>query len=213
MTHLENIDAIAESGRLLAHRALLTVEAQKFRSLADPNIQARRASTRVPCGRGGVLDDYVPFSFSPRSPMLYRVAKGGRDGVPGHTEGGQDLLTFLVVDVAALDRRRPGDLVITDGHPLKRLTRFEPWSIGTARELLDPEILGAKYWKDTDSDPDRERRRQAELLVYEYVELDDVTKVACRTPATAKAVTRILQTHGRRIPVDVTRHYYYDVPS
>jgi len=200
------VGAIAEHGRILAWSALQGTGAPKFHSLADPAIQNRRGQTRVPCGSGGVLLDYVPLAFSPRSPMLYRVAKGG---VPGHPEGGQDRLVFFEVDVAVLGDRRPDDLVITDGHPLNPLTRFEPWSTRTARDLLDPEVLSAEYWKNTDDDGDRERRRQAELLVYSHVSLNEVRAVACRTTRTAKEVVAVLHGHGQRIPVHVATRYYY----
>lgn len=197
--------AIAESGRILARSALQGAGAPEFRSLADPSIQDRRAQTRVPCGCGGVLSDYVPFSFSPRSPMLYRVAKGG---VPGHPEGGQDRLVFFVVDVAVLGHRRPDDLVITDGHPLKKLTRFEPWSTSIAHDLLDPEVLSDAYWTNTDDDGDRERRRQAELLVHDHLNLEDVLEVTCRTVGTAREVRNALLAHSRSIQVRVAPGYY-----
>lgn len=97
----------------------------------------------------------------------------------------------------------------TDGHPLNPLTRFEPWSTRTARDLLDPEVLSAEYWKNTDDDGDRERRRQAELLVYSHVSLNEVRAVACRTTRTAKEVVAVLHGHGQRIPVHVATRYYY----
>ena len=52
--------------------------------IAYQGIQDRRATTRVPCGAEGVLHDYVPFYFAPRSPMLYTIHKGN---VESYREG------------------------------------------------------------------------------------------------------------------------------
>jgi hypothetical protein len=42
--------------------------------------------------------DYVPFYFAPRSPMLYKLHKGG---VPNYTNG-QDPLVYLVSSAEAV---------------------------------------------------------------------------------------------------------------
>jgi len=47
---------------------------------------------QVPLAPYGCVADYVPFYFAPRSPMLYKLHKGG---VPNYT-GGQDPLVYLV---------------------------------------------------------------------------------------------------------------------
>lgn len=56
----------------------------------------------VPVGPKGVPADYVPFSFAPRSPMLYVIDKGG---IPEYGEG-QDPLVHLVTDVDTIIRKQ-----------------------------------------------------------------------------------------------------------
>jgi hypothetical protein len=75
ITHIDNLKSILSAGRLLAYNAMSAAKTQ-YPNIAYENIQDRRATTYVPCGRGGVLHDYVPFYFAPRSPMLYTINRG-----------------------------------------------------------------------------------------------------------------------------------------
>ena len=70
ITHVENLASIIREGGLrcdreAAERGLAEV------GIAHQHIKDRRAGRRVPLPPGGTLDDYVPFYFAPRSPMLY----------------------------------------------------------------------------------------------------------------------------------------------
>jgi hypothetical protein len=56
------------------------------------HIKERRAKVAVPCGPGGVVADYAPFYFAPRSPMLYAIHRGNVDGA----DHGQAEMVHLV---------------------------------------------------------------------------------------------------------------------
>ena len=43
--------------------------------ISDEGIQGRRARRKVEAGPGGVLHDYVPFYFTPRSLLIHRIFK------------------------------------------------------------------------------------------------------------------------------------------
>ena len=90
ITHLDNLPGILRTGCLHCHRQLHQA-GQHPVNIAYQGIQDRRASTRVPCGPGGVLHDYVPFYFAPRSPMLYAIH---RNQIQGYS-GGQSPILHL----------------------------------------------------------------------------------------------------------------------
>ena len=54
--------------------------------------------------------------------------------------------------------------VIADGHPLATFTELHDGLSGLKR--VDLPLMAERIWKGTKADPDRERRRQAELLVH-----------------------------------------------
>lgn len=74
ITHINNLSSIIKQGGLQSH---ITIQQQgiKYKDVANQDIQSRRNRTKIPLGPGGILHDYVPFYFAPRSPMLYYLYK------------------------------------------------------------------------------------------------------------------------------------------
>jgi ssDNA thymidine ADP-ribosyltransferase, DarT len=91
ITHIDNLESILSEGGLLAYNVMLETQTN-YTNIAYENIQDRRATIRVPCGGCGVLHDYVPFYFAPRSPMLYTINRGN---VKSYTQG-QSTVIHLV---------------------------------------------------------------------------------------------------------------------
>lgn len=161
ITHINNLESIISEGGLLAYNAMRTAEIQ-YTNIAYENIQNRRATFRIPCGAGGVLHDYVPFYFAPRSPMLYAINKGN---VPNYSQG-QAAVIHLVSSVDYIDAEGL-DFVFTDGHAAMTFTDF----FDDLNDLgaIDWDVMKSRYWNDTDEDNDRKRRRQAEFLVRNFL--------------------------------------------
>jgi len=72
-------------------------------------------------GPRGVVADYLPFYFAPRSPMLYAIA---RDNVPEYT-GGVDPLVYLVTTADRLGQLRLPMLFI-DRNAVLATAHFTP---------------------------------------------------------------------------------------
>lgn len=201
-THIDNLEAV------LTDRALrCDSSVQQFGSLvretADAALKEKRRRIAVP-RTGGVLADYVPFYFAPRSPMLLNLATGR---VAGYHDG-QDPLVFVVVDI---DRLIDSGHVIaaTDGHPVDALTEFLPNRVAIESEV-DWELMVEEYWNNTDADGDRKRRRQAEFLIKNEVPLHDVEELVVRTRAMAGAVVAKLRSHDLGLRVSVRPGSYYE---
>ena len=149
--------------RGLLCRRTVHAEGIQFQTISNEAIEDKRATTVVPCGPGGTLHDYVPFHFGPRSPMMSRISYRN---LSAYTQGQRPLL-YLVTSVATITAAGL-QLVYTDGHPLAALSdTFDDADQIEAR--VDLALMRERYWKDTEDDPDRERRRQAELLVHHCV--------------------------------------------
>lgn len=118
ITHLDNLPGILRAGCLHCNRQMSDGGLHPV-NIAYPGIQDRRATTSVPIGPGGVLHDYVPFYFAPRSPMLYALHK---DQVEGYS-GGQVPIVHLVTSVARLTETGH-QFVYTDGHATMVFSRF-----------------------------------------------------------------------------------------
>jgi ssDNA thymidine ADP-ribosyltransferase, DarT len=58
-----------------------------YYNIGYKNLIDKRGSRIVPVEPGGVLNDYVPFYFAPRSPMLYSIHTGFVQGFTGSQSG------------------------------------------------------------------------------------------------------------------------------
>jgi hypothetical protein len=204
-THVDNLPAIVAEGRLwcdtLARTRLTATE------VGDLEIKAARLRRVVPAGRGGRVGEYVPFYFAPRSPMMYRIACDHRDTVPGRYSGGDRPLVYLVARIGGLIDAGL-DWVATDGNAATATTEFS-CDLARMDRMIDWALMSAERWNNTESDPDRQRRRMAEFLVYGSVPLSVIHQVGTYSDLYASRTKEILTGHGLASEVYVRPGWYY----
>jgi len=171
-------------------------------SIAYENIQDRRARTMVVCGPGGVLHDYVPFYFAPRSPMLYTINHGNVPNCPD----GQGRVLHLVAGAQAVQTSGAG-FVFTNGHAI--IAMSDQFDDLAALAEVDWEVMKSTYWHDTAEEPDRKRRRQAEFLVHDFVPYALIEEIAVCTQQVADEVRAIVRNNPHQPEVAVHRDWYY----
>ncbi len=71
-------------------------------TIGNPDLIERRSRHPVPLPPGGTLDDYVPFYFTPYSPMLYNI----KTGYGNIRKRGNNEIVVLVSSLNALRRGR-----------------------------------------------------------------------------------------------------------
>ena len=201
ITPIDNLESIISEGGLLAYNVMLET-GTNYTNIAYENIQYRRARSCVPCGAGGVLHDYVPFYFAPRSPMLYTIHRGN---VPNYTQG-QAALIHLVSDIEDIDARGL-DFVFTDGHAVMQLTEF--FDDLDYLGAIDWDVMDSRYWSDTNEDNDRKRRRQAEFLVRNFLPWELITEIGVINYTIQSQVENILQNFTDKTPVRVHKDWFY----
>jgi hypothetical protein len=199
-THLRNLAAIISLGRVLCKSQLVSAGTE-YDDIAAQDIQRKRASKMVPCGPGGPLPDYVPFFFAARSPMLYFIWRH----VDIYPEG-QEPLVYLVSNAQAVqDTGLP--FVFTDGHPIMRLTNYYDDLADLTN--IDWEVMNSTWWNDTEELPDRQRRREAEFLVYDALPWELVTGLVVINDNMRRRVEHILEATDHKPPVRVVPGWYY----
>jgi ssDNA thymidine ADP-ribosyltransferase, DarT len=197
ITPVNNLPSIVKAGGLLCDRNAKNIQ---FVSIAHQNIKARRLKRQVPVGPGGVLADYVPFYFAPRSPMLFTIHRGN---VQGYTAG-QGPIIHLVSSTEAVGGAGL-DWVFTEGHAVIDYTDF--FDDFADLNQIDWPLMRSRYWADTNDDPDRLRRRQAEFLVHQFFPWNLFSEIGVCNAKTEQQVKQILV--GAQIPVSVKEAWYY----
>lgn len=200
-THVDHLETVVENGLLADTTAksagLLTVE------VGNQGIKDQRRRRAVPVAPGGVVADYVPFYFAPRSPMMSAIEHGR---VPTYTAGCDDLI-YLVTTVEQLE-----DLgltvLYTDRNATLAFAKFSDDSSDLAT-LIDWELMRAKYWSNTDQDPERRERRMAECLAHEGVPWEAFSEVVARNEACAASARAVLARLGESTGVVVRPDWYF----
>lgn len=158
-------------------------------------MKGARRRRAVPVPPGGVVADYVPFYFAPRSPMLYRIACDRRDRIIGRYGDGQDPLVYLVSSVGQVIASGATWLA-TDGNAAAAVTHFTPAADRLA-SFIDWPLMSEAIWANDTADPDRQRRRMAELLVHRRLPLSALLGFATRTRETERRLGTILAAAAR----------------
>lgn len=202
VTHLRNLQSIVRLGGPWSDadrdsRGLAPV------NIAHTHIKRRRAIRSVDRPPGGTLDQYVPFYFAPRSPMLYSI---GRGNVEGYNEG-QRPIVHLVTSVERIQRQQL-PFLFTDGHAAELVSEF--FDDLARLDQIDWQIMRERYWADTQEDGDRSRRRQAEFLVHHFIPWVLVEAIGVMDPRTTLEVEALLARSGHIPPVTVRRDWYYE---
>ncbi|MDJ0615459.1 MAG: DUF4433 domain-containing protein [Calothrix sp. MO_192.B10] len=201
ITHVQNLFSIFQSGGLINNNRLKQQQVT-YQNIAHVNIQDRRALIRVPCAAGGHLHDYVPFYFAPRSPMLYTIHKGNVQGY----SGGQDLIVYLVAEAELIESQKL-EFAFTDGHAVMAYINF--YDNLQQLNVIDWKLMKSRYWFNTEDDPDRKCRRQAEFLVHQFCPWPLITEIGVKDNAAQSQVQRILQNFHLQTPVKVHSDWYY----
>jgi hypothetical protein len=194
ITHVENLGGILREGGLWC-------DAQRIaRGLVSTNIgythiKGRRLRRPVNTTTGGMLGDYVPFNFCPRSVMLLAVQRGHKD-----YQDGQENVVHLVSSVDdAVALGRPW--AFTDRHAeLAHALHFD--DLRHLSEVPWP-VMGMKYWSQV------KEERQAEFLVHEFFDWTAVQEISVQTPATATRARQLLAGAAHQPPVEIRPDWYY----
>lgn len=146
IVHRDNLVWILDNG---LHCRSSPQHDPNFVEIGNPDLIDRRGRKPVSCPPGGTLSDYVPFYFTPFSPMLLNI-KTGYGGIR-HRDNAE--IAILVSSLPTLQAKAV-PFVFTDRHAylqaaeffsdLSQLPRID-WTILQKRDFKgDPEDPGKK---------------------------------------------------------------------
>ena len=137
--------------------------------------------------------------------MLYQLHTGW---LPTYREGQEPLIYFVST---AQDVANSGSqFVFSNGHGI---ARFTDWFDSLDKlDEVDWNTVYARMWKDTIDDMDRQRRKQAEFLVYRFCDWEMIQEIGVLNPTMKGKVEGIMDQfpEGHRRVVRVRQDWYYD---
>jgi hypothetical protein len=170
--------------------------------IGDDSLIAHRKTMPTLLKPGGTFNDYIAFYFGKRSPMLYNI----KNGFQGVTRRSQNEIIYLVTSLDKVKEFRI-PYVYFDGHGYHHLSQVFNTEEGFA--YIDWKTVHASKWFDTEDDPDRKRRKQAEFLIYQSLPLQAIIAIATYSNRAKQNVERILGNVNKELNIVVKEEWYY----
>ncbi len=116
ITHIANVPWTLDHGLHCCNSAKLD---PNYVEIGNPELIQKRATRVVPLPPGGGLSDYIPFYFTPYSPMLLNI-KTGHNGIPKRS---MNEIVILVSSLRTLAAQQI-QFVFTDRHAYLQTAEF-----------------------------------------------------------------------------------------
>lgn len=199
ITHVRNVPFLLANG--VHCRSSANVDPE-FVEIGNSGIISKRKSRPIEIPPGGTLSDFVPFYFTPKSPMLYNILTG----------------------YGGLSRKAAGEIVIL----LSSLDKLEelqlPYLIADRNATLAHATLSSgraalpslrwKNWQTVDfkrdqNDLGKMEQYQAEVLVHACLPTAALHAIIAHDSSTQAVVAQAVSDAGLTIPARVRSNWYF----
>lgn len=193
ITHINNVPWILKNGLHCGKSATCDPD---FVQIGNPDLIVKRPSRSVPVAPWGTLADYIPFYFTPFSPMLLNI-KTGYQGIQ------QRPMKDIVILVSSLHTLSAAGVkfVFTDRHAFLFNATFSSDTAELATRI-DWKILQARdFSKRNTTDLDKFDRYMAEALAHHHVPVAALGGVVCHGTNEEAHVRELVQNEGVQLEV------------
>lgn len=199
IVHRDNLPWILRNG---LHCKNSQTHDANFVAIGNTELIDRRSHRVVPIAPGGMLSDYVPFYFTPFSPMMYNIYTG-RGAVPRRANEEICILVSSLHKLLEADRK----FIFTDRHAYPPLARY--FNDVKRLDCIDWELLRARNFKRNPDDPEQIERYQAEALVHAHMPIDCLMGIICYTNRVKADLDAQIQAQHLNLDVRVMPGWYF----
>lgn len=197
--HAQNVPWVMDHG---LHCRNSSIQDSNFRTIGNPDLIEKRHQGIVPISPGGTLSDYVPFYFTPSTPMMYNLTTG----YGGIARCPNDDIVVLVSSLPRL-RQLHQCFLFTDRHAYPQAAQY--YCDTADLQNIDWAILQNRDFKRDLDDPGKFERYQAEALVHLQVPFAALLGIACYTDGAKLALEEQAMSRGIEIKVLCKPGWYF----
>lgn len=198
MTHYTNIGFILQNG---VHSSNGQVHDPNYVNIGHRTLIAGRGQSPIALPPGGVLNDYVPFYFHYKMPMLYHIYQGV---VPDYA-GTQQEIIYLVSTAEHIHSLNI-PFIFSDRHAyLQHKTIYNSLA---DLSRLNWTVIRDDTWFQVYTAL-RKELKQAEFLVYEHLPVNALMGIVCHNDQIANFVQVAITQANLNLQVVVKPEYYY----
>ncbi len=178
ITHIDNVPWILRNGVCCPNGPR---KYPGFVPIGNADLIAKRDGRTVRIPPGGTLSDYVPFYFTPYSPMLFNV-KTGYNGIAMRPMRDIAILVTSLRQIA----KDSIPFVFTDRHAYLAAARFS--NDLNDLDRIDWKILRQRDFKRDPNNPEKVKHYQAEALIHRAAPAFSLLGIGCYDSAQENAL-------------------------
>ena len=150
-----------------------------------------------------MVGDYVPFYFCPRSPMLYKISRGG-EGLT-YQDGQRDIVHLVTTVGKVVDAAGDGRWAFSDSNAGAAYARFaDDLSLLEDEQFVDWDAVNAERWQGATM-----TRKMAEFLVLDQLPWSAIIGIGVQNRQVRQRTKTLLAAAGAGTPVAVRPRWYY----
>lgn len=200
ITHVRNLAWLLAHGMPCVDSGIRDPD---FVEIGKASLIEDRKSRKIKIPPYGTLANYVPFYFTPKSPMLLNIKTGWK----GITRRSNAEIVVLVSSVEAM-RAAEVTLLFTDRHAYMATAQ---WSADPAdlADMVDWAILRRHDFAQSDAYPDKRDRYQAEALAHGHVPPTALLGIGCASHEEEQRIAGLVAGAGLSLRVVVRPEWYF----
>jgi len=198
IVHRDNLPWILDNG---LHCGNGGQKSPAWVSIGNDELITKRAMHPVPVGPGGVLNNYVPFYFTPFSIMMMNIHSGR-----GVQQRPNEEIVILVSSLRyILEQGVP--FVFTDSHAYYKWANY--YTDLAELDKIDWKILQQRDFKRDIDDLAKFERYQAEALIHQHCPISALLGIVCYTDELKIQIERQLTVRELNLDVHVKTGWYF----
>ena len=178
IVHRDNVPWIVANGMHCRNAGIADPD---FVTIGNPELIESRRTRTIPLAPFGTLSDYVPFYFTPHSPMLLNITTGFN----GVRKRRREEIVIFVSSLRTLQAKNV-PFLFTDRHANLVTAQFS--SDIAMLNWIDWGALQRRDFKRDLEDPGKFERYQAEALIYRHLPIAGVLGIICPNDNVANAL-------------------------
>ena len=200
IVHVANVPWILDHGGLECPNS--RAPDPNFVNIGNKSLIDKRSRFPVPIPPGGTLSDYVPFYFTPFSPMLLNILTG----YGGITKRERSDIVLFVSSIHRL-RDLGTPFVFTNQHAYAAGTDY--YDRIEDLDKIDWPLLQSRNFKTDDADPGKPLRYQAESLIHQRVPLEALLGIGCHNDSVQRKLETEVEQRGTSLSVQSIPKWYF----
>jgi hypothetical protein len=201
ITHRDNLAHILKHG--LVNKNHINAD-PNFVAIGNPEIIDVRSTTLVNLEGYGYIGEYVPFYFTPRSIMLFNIVTGYYAPKVLRRAKEEILVLRCLIEVLVQKNR----WFFTNGQANDEETSH--YNQLHYLDKLDWECIQNSNFSKSDGDYDRQRRYQAEFLVYDALDVSSIEAICVYSEKMKLWAQKQVNDAGKMINILVHKPYFFD---